>query len=172
MRCTNCNERLEDTHFVQCPSVNSHKFCFPCSRKAIKKQWNSPEVYCPSGEKCSLTTGDMAWTFMPQEIQTILCDDYEQFVKDRERHGIVSTLATATTSASTSNNNNNLTTKTTTNPTTPQQRCASAATVAPATVATTTASPTTTRVESPLLSATQAGVANAAIAALPVATKN
>lgn len=40
LRCTNCNERLEDTHFVQCPSVNQHKFCFPCSRKAIKKQWN------------------------------------------------------------------------------------------------------------------------------------
>ncbi|KAH7695689.1 hypothetical protein AAVH_37249 [Aphelenchoides avenae] len=89
LRCTNCNERLEDTHFVQCPSVNHHKFCFPCSKKAIKKQVNSQEVYCPSGEKCPLSTGAMAWTFMPQEIQTILGDDYEQFLKDRERNGLI-----------------------------------------------------------------------------------
>ena len=41
LRCTGCQERLEDTHFVQCPSVNGHKFCFPCSRKSIKRQWNS-----------------------------------------------------------------------------------------------------------------------------------
>jgi hypothetical protein len=41
LRCTSCQERLEDTHFVQCPSVNGHKFCFPCSRKSIKRQWNS-----------------------------------------------------------------------------------------------------------------------------------
>ena len=39
--CTNCEERLEDTHFVQCPSVSQHKFCFPCSKKAIKQQVNS-----------------------------------------------------------------------------------------------------------------------------------
>uniref|UniRef100_G1SKT5 Interferon regulatory factor 2-binding protein 1/2-like C3HC4 zinc finger domain-containing protein n=1 Tax=Oryctolagus cuniculus TaxID=9986 RepID=G1SKT5_RABIT len=36
--CTLCHERLEDTHFVQCPSVPSHKFCFPCSRQSIKQQ--------------------------------------------------------------------------------------------------------------------------------------
>lgn len=45
LRCTNCNERLEDTHFVQCPSVNQHKFCFPCSRKAIKKQSKSLVIF-------------------------------------------------------------------------------------------------------------------------------
>ena len=38
LRCTLCNERLEDTHFVQCPSVMAHKFCFPCSRKSIQEQ--------------------------------------------------------------------------------------------------------------------------------------
>lgn len=38
LKCTLCNERLEDTHFVQCPSVGHHKFCFPCSRESIKTQ--------------------------------------------------------------------------------------------------------------------------------------
>lgn len=38
LKCTLCQERLEDTHFVQCPSVGHHKFCFPCSRDSIKRQ--------------------------------------------------------------------------------------------------------------------------------------
>lgn len=38
LKCTICQERLEDTHFVQCPSVSHHKFCFPCSRESIKRQ--------------------------------------------------------------------------------------------------------------------------------------
>lgn len=199
MRCTNCNERLEDTHFVQCPSVNQHKFCFPCSRKAIKKQWNSPDVYCPSGEKCPLTTGAMAWTFMPQEISTILCEDYEQFVKDRERHGIV--VSQQQTNNSNSNTNNNSTaTATTSNMTTTSatttQRASPTINIGSATTAipTSTLSPTTStnhnnnslnninnsnnliacgRVESPIpTNSHSAGVANATVAALPVAAKN
>uniref|UniRef100_A0A914GUU5 Interferon regulatory factor 2-binding protein 1/2-like C3HC4 zinc finger domain-containing protein n=1 Tax=Globodera rostochiensis TaxID=31243 RepID=A0A914GUU5_GLORO len=89
LKCTGCQERLEDTHFVQCPSVNGHKFCFPCSRKSIQKQWKSQEVHCPSGEKCPLASSSQPWTFMPQEIQTILgADDFEQFQRDRERIGL------------------------------------------------------------------------------------
>src|SRR5687768_1376238 len=38
LKCTICQERLEDTHFVQCPSISHHKFCFPCSRESIKRQ--------------------------------------------------------------------------------------------------------------------------------------
>jgi len=86
--CTNCHERLEDTHFVQCPSVPQHKFCFPCSKKAIKQQVASQEVYCPSGDKCPLNNGAMAWTFMAAEIQQILGSDYKAFVEERERNGI------------------------------------------------------------------------------------
>lgn len=44
LKCTLCQERLEDTHFVQCPSVNHHKFCFPCSRESIKRQNVSTNV--------------------------------------------------------------------------------------------------------------------------------
>lgn len=44
LKCTLCQERLEDTHFVQCPSVPHHKFCFPCSRESIKRQGAGSEV--------------------------------------------------------------------------------------------------------------------------------
>jgi Interferon regulatory factor 2-binding protein 1 & 2. len=44
LKCTLCQERLEDTHFVQCPSVAHHKFCFPCSRDSIKRQGAGAEV--------------------------------------------------------------------------------------------------------------------------------
>uniref|UniRef100_A0A8C4YI97 Interferon regulatory factor 2 binding protein 2 n=1 Tax=Gopherus evgoodei TaxID=1825980 RepID=A0A8C4YI97_9SAUR len=73
--CTLCHERLEDTHFVQCPSVPSHKFCFPCSRQSIKQQGASGEVYCPSGEKCPLVGSNVPWAFMQGEIATILAGD-------------------------------------------------------------------------------------------------
>ncbi|CAM9687588.1 unnamed protein product [Lampetra fluviatilis] len=74
--CTNCHQRLEDTHFVQCPSVAAHKFCFPCSRDSIKKQGTSSgEVYCPSGEKCPLVGSNVPWAFMQGEIATILAGE-------------------------------------------------------------------------------------------------
>ncbi|XP_047200960.1 probable E3 ubiquitin-protein ligase IRF2BPL [Girardinichthys multiradiatus] len=73
--CTICHERLEDTHFVQCPSVPNHKFCFPCSRESIKAQGASGEVYCPSGDKCPLLGSNVPWAFMQGEIATILAGD-------------------------------------------------------------------------------------------------
>lgn len=86
LRCTICNERLEDTHFVQCPSVPTHKFCFPCSRDSIRKQQalaqssssnSGPgEVYCPSGQRCPLLGSSVPWAFMQNEIATILSEDH------------------------------------------------------------------------------------------------
>ncbi|XP_034044695.1 interferon regulatory factor 2-binding protein 2-B [Thalassophryne amazonica] len=73
--CTLCHERLEDTHFVQCPSVPSHKFCFPCSRESIKQQGANGEVYCPSSERCPLVGSNVPWAFMQGEIATILAGD-------------------------------------------------------------------------------------------------
>ncbi|XP_045103195.1 interferon regulatory factor 2-binding protein 1-like isoform X1 [Portunus trituberculatus] len=72
LKCTICTERLEDTHFVQCPSVLQHKFCFPCSRESIKRQGAGTEVYCPSGERCPLAGSSVPWAFMQGEIATIL----------------------------------------------------------------------------------------------------
>ncbi|KAI6185366.1 IRF-2BP1-2 domain-containing protein [Aphelenchoides besseyi] len=88
LHCTSCNERLEDTHFVQCPSVSGHRFCFTCSKRAIRRQCAQQEVYCPSGDKCPLAVGAMPWTFMPHEIRTILAEEYDAFAKERERLGI------------------------------------------------------------------------------------
>lgn len=73
--CTLCHERLEDTHFVQCPSVSLHKFCFPCSRQSIRQQGAGGEVYCPSGERCPLVGASVPWAFMQGEIATILAGD-------------------------------------------------------------------------------------------------
>ncbi|XP_027215091.1 interferon regulatory factor 2-binding protein 2-A isoform X2 [Penaeus vannamei] len=72
LKCTICTERLEDTHFVQCPSVLHHKFCFPCSRDSIKRQGAGTEVYCPSGDRCPLAGSSVPWAFMQGEIATIL----------------------------------------------------------------------------------------------------
>lgn len=72
LRCTVCDKRLEDTHFVQCPTVHKHKFCFPCSRDYIKQQGVTNEIYCPSGQKCPLLGSTVPWAFMQNEIVTII----------------------------------------------------------------------------------------------------
>ncbi|KAM6958929.1 interferon regulatory factor 2-binding protein 1 [Aplochiton taeniatus] len=74
--CTLCHQRLEDTHFVQCPSMQGHRFCFPCTRAYIQSQVQrgAGEVYCPSGERCPLdgSSSSPPWAFMHEEISTIL----------------------------------------------------------------------------------------------------
>lgn len=74
LSCTLCHERLEDTHFVQCPSVPGHRFCFPCTRVYIQSRRGDGEVYCPSGERCPLDTSPNSppWAFMQGEVSTIL----------------------------------------------------------------------------------------------------
>lgn len=72
LKCNLCTQRLEDTHFVQCPTVGHHKFCFPCSADSIKKQGSNNEVFCPSGERCPLAGSNVPWAFMAGEITTIL----------------------------------------------------------------------------------------------------
>lgn len=73
MECLLCHKALDDTRFVQCPSMAMHKFCFSCSRDSIKQQMsNSKDVYCPSGLKCLVQGSTTPWAFMEQEITTIL----------------------------------------------------------------------------------------------------
>ncbi|XP_034404318.1 interferon regulatory factor 2-binding protein 1 [Cyclopterus lumpus] len=74
LSCTLCQERLEDTHFVQCPSVPGHRFCFPCTRVYIQGRRGDGEVYCPSGERCPLdiSPNSPPWAFMQGEVSTIL----------------------------------------------------------------------------------------------------
>lgn len=73
MECLLCHRPLDDTRFVQCPSISLHKFCFGCSRDSIKQQVSSSkDVYCPSGHKCLVQGSTTPWAFMEQEIATIL----------------------------------------------------------------------------------------------------
>lgn len=73
MGCLICHRALDDTRFVQCPSIGVHKFCFGCSRDSIKQQVStSKDVYCPSGLKCLVQGSITPWAFMEQEISTIL----------------------------------------------------------------------------------------------------
>ncbi|CAL2042361.1 unnamed protein product [Caenorhabditis brenneri] len=106
LRCTICNERLEDTHFVQCPSISIHKFCFPCSRSSIKDQCKSSDMYCPSGEKCPLVGSAMPWAFMQGEIAQILGDEFEDFKKTRDLLGLAPPMGanSATLAASAAQN--------------------------------------------------------------------
>lgn len=64
LKCTICQERLEDTHFVQCPSVPHHKFCFPCSRDSIKRQGAGSEVIILLSRKTCLTARQFAKFYM------------------------------------------------------------------------------------------------------------
>ncbi|CAF1205790.1 unnamed protein product [Adineta ricciae] len=73
LRCSDCHQVLEDTHFVQCPSTSEHRYCFPCCKNFIKKQTGEKEIYCPSGLKCPLVgSANIPWAFMQTEIETIL----------------------------------------------------------------------------------------------------
>lgn len=108
LKCTLCNERLEDTHFVQCPSVLVHKFCFPCSRLSIKKQQqsisaNANEVYCPSGERCPLQGSNVPWAFMANEINTILAEEHPAILPPHTTSG-TTTNGNSTTNSTATNN--------------------------------------------------------------------
>ncbi|XP_067938695.1 interferon regulatory factor 2-binding protein-like B [Watersipora subatra] len=73
MKCFLCCSQLEDTHFVQCPAIGDHKFCFPCSKDSIKQQGVKSEIFCPSGKRCRLSgSKTLPWAFMPAEITQIL----------------------------------------------------------------------------------------------------
>ena len=74
--CNLCAVRLGDSHFVQCPSVGQHKFCFPCSAYYIKKQGTKNDISCPSGERCQVagTKQTVTWSFMAEEI-SIICQE-------------------------------------------------------------------------------------------------
>ncbi|XP_075581523.1 interferon regulatory factor 2-binding protein 1 [Pelecanus crispus] len=75
LRCGLCRRRLEDAHFVQCPAVPAHRFCFPCARRAIRARGASGEVHCPSGGRCTLAGSGLPWAFMQGEIAAILAGD-------------------------------------------------------------------------------------------------
>ncbi|CBY34938.1 unnamed protein product [Oikopleura dioica] len=73
--CHLCKNRLEASHFVQCPSQQLHRFCFPCCQRTIRRSLNdnpTTEVFCPSGVRCAIAGSENPWAFMQAEIETIL----------------------------------------------------------------------------------------------------
>ena len=86
LKCTLCTEPLEDTHFVQCPSSPSHKFCFPCSKESIIAQGAGTDVYCPSGSRCPLSGSNVPWAFMQGEINTIVGGDFSRPVVEPKQN--------------------------------------------------------------------------------------
>ncbi|XP_032939775.1 probable E3 ubiquitin-protein ligase IRF2BPL [Catharus ustulatus] len=75
LSCGRCRRLLEDTHFVQCPAVPRHRFCFPCARRAIRARGPGGAVHCPSGGRCPLAASGLPWAFMQGEIAAILAGD-------------------------------------------------------------------------------------------------
>ncbi|XP_068854568.1 interferon regulatory factor 2-binding protein 1-like [Aphelocoma coerulescens] len=75
LSCGRCRRLLEDTHFVQCPAVPEHRFCFPCARRAIRARGAGAAVHCPSGGRCPLAGSGLPWAFMQGEIAAILAGD-------------------------------------------------------------------------------------------------
>ncbi|KAM9514350.1 interferon regulatory factor 2-binding protein 1 [Guaruba guarouba] len=73
--CGRCRRRLEDAHFVQCPAVLRHRFCFPCARRAIGARGAGADVNCPSGRRCPLGGSGLPWAFMQEEIAAIVAGD-------------------------------------------------------------------------------------------------
>ena len=73
--CLGCNQSLENETFIKCHTVEHHNFCFDCAKQFIKNQVESPEIHCPSGDKCALNSDtDDPWAFMRNEIEQILGD--------------------------------------------------------------------------------------------------
>ncbi|XP_050840387.1 probable E3 ubiquitin-protein ligase IRF2BPL [Serinus canaria] len=72
LSCGRCRRMLRDTHFVQCPAVPRHRFCFPCARRAIRARGPGRAVHCPSGARCPLAGSGVPWAFMQGEISAIL----------------------------------------------------------------------------------------------------
>ncbi|XP_065833181.1 interferon regulatory factor 2-binding protein 1-like [Oscarella lobularis] len=71
--CLTCRCPLQDTRFVQCPSMTPHKFCFSCSRESIRTaKREGTDVFCPSGQRCPVAGNSTPWAFMQAEIETIM----------------------------------------------------------------------------------------------------
>ncbi|XP_063710641.1 interferon regulatory factor 2-binding protein 1-like [Symsagittifera roscoffensis] len=76
--CFICKSVLEESHFIQCPSVTKHRFCFQCTSKVIDQQFHGPtgtgsttEVHCPSGEHCPVAGSTVPWAFFESEMTAV-----------------------------------------------------------------------------------------------------
>ena len=73
--CFTCKSVLEESHFIQCPAVTKHRFCFQCTSRIIDQQMAlhgmSSEVHCPSGDDCPVAGSNMPWAFFESEMAAV-----------------------------------------------------------------------------------------------------
>ena len=81
--CFHCARTLRETRFVQCPSVQYHRFCFSCTGKYLRAQDSSRDVFCPSGKSCPISGSSTPWAFIPSEM-AIICDAAQAEADERQ----------------------------------------------------------------------------------------
>ncbi|XP_065185558.1 interferon regulatory factor 2-binding protein 2-like [Sycon ciliatum] len=68
--CNHCGCGLKSVQYVQCPSVERHRYCLFCTYMHI--EWSDPgAVSCPSKQRCLHPTSNVPWVFLPNEIESI-----------------------------------------------------------------------------------------------------
>lgn len=73
--CLHCGCLVSAVQYVQCPSVEKHRYCLFCTFMHI--EWaDAGSVTCPSKQRCLHPNTDTPWVFLPDEIDSI-----KQFVQ-------------------------------------------------------------------------------------------
>ena len=68
--CEHCGCHLNSVQYVQCPSVEKHRYCLFCTYMHI--EWcDAGTVSCPSKLRCPHPNSDIPWVFLPNEIDSI-----------------------------------------------------------------------------------------------------
>lgn len=51
VKCRLCHKVIDNANYIQCPSVQEHRFCFRCCKDCVKFSTAESPATCPSGER-------------------------------------------------------------------------------------------------------------------------
>ncbi|GAU88346.1 hypothetical protein RvY_01058-2 [Ramazzottius varieornatus] len=51
VKCRLCHKVIDNANYIQCPSVQEHRFCFRCCKDCVKFSTADSPATCPSGER-------------------------------------------------------------------------------------------------------------------------